>query len=409
MINKFYIGIIIVIIIIFYNVNQSSSKKTITNLIENYTNIKFINSKKSNNDNDYNIIVHNDNMFDKIALNGELGLAESYMDGDWDSNNLQKTMLELLLQEKILLEKIRKQSLNMIFMEIKTIIKSKLPNNTIESSAKNIALHYNVGNDLYKKMLGKHMQYTCAYFYKPNMSLDEAQYAKMELVAKKLNLKPNMKVIDIGCGFGSMAYHLANKYKVHVTGVTLSKEQVSYAHKYLSHPNVNIELKDYRHVKGKFDRVYSVGILEHIGRKNYQEYYDKCYELLKPNGIMFIHTIGRYNILDTKTRSNGFIQKYIFPEAELPNINNLTKVSTKWILHDFQNIGKSYVKTLQLWKKNIGDWSGLDKYDTRFRRMWFLYLDMCAAGFEEPDGMQLFQLVYTRKIDNTDNCHYIRN
>jgi cyclopropane-fatty-acyl-phospholipid synthase len=291
---------------------------------------------------------------------------------------------------------LKKNSFSFLLMEIKSRIKNISRNNTIESSAKNISFHYDIGNDLYNKMLGKHMQYTCAYFNKPNMTLDEAQYAKMELIAKKLDLKPGMKVLDIGCGFGSMANHLANKYKVHVVGVTLSKEQKIYADKNFSNKNVNILVQDYRLVEGKFDRVYSVGMFEHVGRKNYKEYYDKCYDLLKDDGIMLIHSIST---TQRKWNHNTFVGKYIFPEFELPHLKDLVgKFSDKWNIEDLQNFGLSYAKTLRAWNKNIDDWSGLEKYDTKFRRMWKMYLLGCASTFQNRKT-GLWQIIYTK--DNT--------
>tara|TARA_A100001011_G_C14179287_1_gene786080 strand:- start:18 stop:1187 length:1170 start_codon:yes stop_codon:yes gene_type:complete len=387
----------------------STPDKFITNLVEQNTNIKLHtrNKRTSKKSKNKDIIVNNKRMFEKIASNGELGLADSYIDGDWDSDNLEKTIYELLSKLELLKTKIKKQSLNFIFMEIKAQIKNRIQNNSIKSSKRNISHHYDIGNDLYEKMLGKHMQYTCAYFNKPNMTLDQAQYAKMQLIAKKLDLKPNMKVLDIGCGFGSMAQHLAKHHDVYVIGVTLSKEQKSYADQHFSHPKVTIELKDYRNVRGQFDRVYSVGMFEHVGRKRYKEYYDKCYELLKPDGIMLIHTIG------TKTRRwshNTFINKYIFPEAELPHIENLThSFVDKWHLEDWQNMGLSYAKTLRAWHANIGDWSGLDDYDERFRRMWNFYLLGCAATFQCRYTL-LWQIVYTKRNSNRiDDCHHIRN
>jgi cyclopropane-fatty-acyl-phospholipid synthase len=393
--------------IIIYKIKQNTSEKFITKLVQDNTDILFSSEKNIINENDKTIIVNNSAMFDKIALNGEIGLAEAYMDGDWDTNNLEEILTELILKQDKLTQQIKNQSINFILMEIKSLLKNKIQSNTIESSSKNISFHYDIGNDLYKKMLDKNMQYTCAYFHKPNMTLDEAQYAKMELVAKKLDLKPNMRILDIGCGFGSFAQHLSNKYDVYVTGVTLSKEQKIYADKYCHHPKVTIELKDYRHVEGKFDRVFSVGCLEHIGRKNYHEYYDKCYELLKNDGIMFIHTIG------TNIRGftlNPFISKYIFPEAELPHIENLSqKFIDKWHLEDMQNIGLSYAKTLRCWHENIGDWSGLDNYDTKFKRMWDFYLLGCAAGFILKD-IFVWQLVYTKRNNKRqDDCYHIRN
>jgi len=409
MINKIKVFILLITLIIAKKIAVSSSDKFITNLIEQNTNIKLQARKKrtSKKRDSKDIVVNNKEMFVKIASNGELGLVESYINGDWDSDNLEKTISELISKLDFLKNQIKKQSLNFIFMEIKAVIKNRIQNNSIKSVKKNISHHYDIGNDLFQKMLGKHMQYTCAYFYKPNMTLDEAQYAKMELIAKKIDLKPNMKVLDIGCGFGSMAQHLAKHYNVYVIGVTLSKEQKKYADEYFSHPRVTIELKDYRHVTGNFDRVYSVGMFEQVGRKRYKEYYDKCYELLKPDGIMLIHTIGTNK---RKWNHNSFINKYIFPEGELPHIENLThSFVDKWHLEDWQNMGLSYAKTTKLWHTNIGDWSGLDNYDERFRRMWDFYLLGCVANFQSRN-VCLWQIVYTKRNSNrNDDCHHIRN
>ena len=172
------------------------------------------------------IIVNNDDFFSKSMTKGELGMGESYMDGDWDSPNLEKTLRELLMNQSKLEKHI--YSLEFILLGLNEYIATYLPSNTLESSKDNISLHYDVGNNLYSKMLGKHMQYTCAYYHKDDLTLDEAQYAKMELIAKKLRLEEGLTVLDFGCGFGSLANHLATKYKVHVVGVTLSKEQVKY-------------------------------------------------------------------------------------------------------------------------------------------------------------------------------------
>ena len=400
---------LLITLIITKKTVASSPEKFITNLVEQNTNIKLQTQKKRTykKRDSKDIVVNNKRIFEKIASNGEVGLADSYIDGDWDSDNLEKTIYELLSKSEILTNQIKKQSLNFMFMEIKTMIKNKIQNNSIKSSKRNISHHYDIGNDLYEKMLGKYMQYTCAYFNKPKMTLDQAQYAKMNLIAKKLDLKPNMRVLDIGCGFGSMAQHLANHYNVYVIGVTLSKEQKFYADQYFPHPKVTIELKDYRNVTGQFDRIYSVGMFEHVGRKRYKEYYDKCYELLKSDGIMLIHTIGT-NI--RKWSHNSFINKYIFPEGELPHIENLThSFIDKWHLEDWQNMGLSYAKTLRAWHANIGDWSELDDYDERFRRMWNFYLLGCAANFQSR-RICLWQIVYTKRNSNrNDDCHYIRS
>ena len=404
------IVISVVLLFIIYKMFFINSEKFIKDLIEKNTPLRIIYendiNKSIENDDKNNIIVINPQMFEKIALNGEIGLSESYMNGDWHTKNLEYIVSTLLKKQDVLVKSLKSHSLNFIFMEIKAYLKNCFNTNTIQSSKKNIEHHYDIGNDLYSKMLGKHMQYTCAYFNKPNMTLDEAQYEKMELIAKKLDLKQGMEVLDIGCGFGSLAKHLAEKYKVNVIGVTLSKEQKKYSDEFFSDKNVTIMIKDYRHVQGKFDRVYSVGMFEHVGRKNYKEYYDKCYELLKDDGIMLLHTIST---TQRNWNHNTFVGKYIFPEFELPHIENLTqKFTDKWHMEDWQNFGLSYAKTLRAWKTDIGDWSKLEKYDKNFRRMWDMYLLGCAASFQNR-VIGLWQIVYTKKNSSRlDDCHHIR-
>lgn len=190
-------------------------------------------------------------------------------------------------------------------------------------------------------------------------------------------------------------------------GCSLSEKQVEYANNNYKNSNLKILLEDYRNMKGKYYRVYSVGLCEHIGRINYNTYFNKCYQLLKNDGIMLLHTIG------TNSRvwhSNHFTQKYIFPEGELPHQSNLVgKFIEKWHLEDWQNFGLSYEKTLLAWRQNIGNWEGLDKYDEKFRRMWDIYLYGCAAVFHFRH-ICLWQIVYTKINSNRkDDLHYIRN
>ena len=405
-----FIVIAILILLIFYILSKKKNPKIfIKDLLFKTTGIKMVDKKNEEDAREFDIIINNNDFYNKVMRNGELGLGESYMDKDWDSHNLEKTLSILKQNEENILDKIKKNSMTLLinnsFIGLLDIFKLK---NTVDKSRENIKHHYDIGNDLYDKMLGKTMQYTCAYYNEPNISLDEAQTRKMTLIAKKLNLREGLEVLDIGCGFGAMAHFLATNYKVKVTGVTLSENQKKYADKNYAHPNVNIMLKDYRNVKGKFDRVYSVGILEHIGRKNYPEYYNKCYELLKEDGIMFIHTIST---IDREFYNNvSFINKYIFPEGELPHLSNFAQPHTdKWHLEDFQNIGLSYAQTLRDWHKNIGNWEGLEGYDETFRRMWDFYLLGCAGAFQVKH-IKLYQFVYTKKSKKyVKDLYYIRN
>jgi len=402
-VNYLYIVSALTLLLLSYiYCNNTNTFNSIKNLLEDNTDIDLIRDTDKPSKNT-TIIVNNDDFFNKSMTKGELGMAESYMDGDWTTPDLEKTLTELLINQ----EKLEKHifSIKYLVLGLNNYIATFLPNNTLDSVKDNVEHHYDIGNDLYSKMLGKHMQYTCAYYYKDDLTLDEAQYAKMELIAKKLNLKEGLTILDIGCGFGSLANHLATKYKVNVVGVTLSKEQIIYHEKHFKHPNVTIKYMDYRNVNvnDKFDRVYSIGMFEHVGNHNYKTYYDKCYDLLKDDGIMLIHTIGQ-----TVGKSSDFISTYIFPEGELPALPDLTKEYTnKWHLEDFQNFGLSYAKTLRAWNNNIGDWSDLDNYDTRFRRMWEYYLLGCASNFQRK-SIYLWQLVYTKRTNTDFDCYYIR-
>ena len=370
------------------------------NLLQENTDIELIRNTDKSTKNT-SIIVNSDNFFSRSIAKGGLGVGESYMDGDWDTPDLEGTLHNLIESESKLEAHI--YSLEFLLLGLNNYINTFLSSNTLETVKGNVEHHKDIGNDLYSKMLGEHMQYTCAYFYKDDLTLDEAQYAKMELIAKKLKLEEGLTILDLGCGFGALANHLSTKYKVNIVGVTLSKEQIKYHDTHFNNTNVSILYMDYRDVTGIFDRVYSVGLLEHIGKINYKTYYDKCYSLLKDDGIMLIHTISSCN-----ATSGEFITKYIFPEAELPELSDLTKSYTdQWILEDFQNFGLSYAKTLRAWKDNIGDWSGLDNYDTKFRRMWDYYLLGCAAAFQRKQ-IYLWQLVYTKKTNTTFEGYYIR-
>lgn len=385
----------------FYWVNQKEPKEIIEEIIQQNTDITM-------NEENSDIIVHNDSVYKKILAKGELGLAESYMDGDWSSENLGRFIKKILIHQDILEEKIKYKVPQLLYLNLKYKVSGLFNTNTILKSPVNIMKHYDIGNDLYVKMLGKTMQYTCAYYNEKNTDLDQAELNKMELIAKKLDLKPGMSVLDIGCGFGSMAYHLVTNYNVKVTGVTLSQKQVDFAKENYTHENLDISYKDYREVTGKYDRVYSVGIMEHIGSRNYKFYFDKCEELLEDEGVMLFHTMAIAK--PNKNQNKYFASTYIFPEGELPDINNITQAfNGDWRLEDFQNMGISYSKTFDAWKNNIGDWEGLDNYDIVFRRMWEYYLNLFAENFRCQNFL-LWQFVVTKKKYNRkEDCLFIRN
>jgi len=360
-------------------------KKTVEGLLEK-ADVK-INGKR-----DWDIQVHNPKLYARVLADGTLGLGKAYMDGWWDCKRLDKFIDKVLsarLDENV------KASASVFW----SLLWARMTNMQTKNKAKVVGeKHYDVGNDLYKAMLDKRMTYTCGY-WKDAKTLDEAQDAKLDLVCKKVKLKPGMKVLDIGCGWGSFAKYVAEKYKVKVVGITISKEQVKLAKELCKGLDVEIRLQDYRDVNERFDAIISLGMFEHVGYKNYKEYMKVVHRCLKDDGLFLLHTIaGNTSVVST----NPWIGKYIFPNSMLPSAVQITK-STEglFILQDWQNLGSDYDKTLMAWHSNfVKAWPKLKKnYNERFYRMWTYYLLTCAGTFR-TDSLaqnQLWQIVYSKK------------
>lgn len=402
----FILFLVIFIILYISNIN---SENLIKNILTNNTKLQIINNKTStiSTNNNPDIIVNNNNFYTKLLKHGEIGLGESYVDKDWDSNNLEETLYNLIINQKKIENAIIKNSPNLIIKKLLDIPSDIF---STDNTKNDIKFHYDIGNKLYENMLGKSMLYSCAYFYKQGLSLDEAQYAKLDLIAKKLNLKEGMRVLDIGCGFGTAAIYLSKKFNVNILGISLSKEQINYFNSIYTGTQVQVIYKDYRELtrehNNSYDCIYSIGMFEHIGINNHIDYYNKCFKLLKTNGTMLIHTIVSNKRLYSH---NSWITKYIFPGAELPHISDFTKKYTdNWLLQDLQCIGKSYSKTLLAWKKNINDSSVFNNYDDKFKRTWNYYLLLCSAAFRARE-ITVFQLVYFKKDTQIkDDPYYIR-
>jgi cyclopropane-fatty-acyl-phospholipid synthase len=256
---------------------------------------------------------------------------------------------------------------------------------------------YNLGNDIYRAMLDKNMQYTCGY-WKSAKNLEEAQLAKMELIAQKLKLEPGMTVLDIGCGFGTLAYYLASKHRVKVVGCSISKEQTKFGQDLCANlPSVEFKLCDYRDLEGQYDRIVSVGMFEHVGRYNYKEFFGVVHKCLKPDGIFLLHTIG--NNSPWMATVSLWIHKYIFPNGSIPYPKEICEASEdQWIIEDWHNFGLDYSKTLKAWDENFEKaWPTLQaKYGDRFYRMWKLYLSLSQAVFLTR-SWQLWQIVFTKE------------
>eukprot|EP00439_Symbiodinium_sp_Y106_P055956 s2049_g7.t2 len=351
-----------------------------------------------------------DTVLRRVLFGGGLALGESYMDGDWEKDNVERLVYELLRIEDLTKE-LGARELPLLGTIVLGALKGKLlelPGQSVEGAKNNIGKTYDVETiKIYEEMLDSNMQYSCGYFYKPDMTLDDAQFAKMELIARKLDLKPGMKLLEIGFGFGSLAYHLASRYDVHIKACTLSQAQMDWAKEHYGHPNIEFMYADYRDVQGKFDRVYSVGMFEHVGRASFATYFDKVYDALADDGIFLLHTLGWAK--RGEWNHNGFVGKYIFPGGELPTLYLLTEeFSDRWHLEDFQSFGKSYVQTMRTWLDNLKTWNNMDEFDTRFKRMWEYYLSCCTAAFEKR-RIKVWQFVYTKQLSpRLSDCYHIR-
>ncbi|MBW3004813.1 cyclopropane fatty acyl phospholipid synthase [Candidatus Woesearchaeota archaeon] len=333
----------------------------------------------------WDIQVHNPKFYTRVLGGGSLALGESYMDGWWDCRALDQFFYRLLKSKLDTKVKDWKQ--------VFSVLKAKILNLQSKSRAYVVGRrHYDLGNDLYKHMLDKRMVYSCGYWERAK-TLDKAQEAKLDLICKKLELKKGMKILDIGCGWGSLAKFAAEKYKVKVVGVTVSKEQVKLARKMCRGLPVEIRLQDYRKVNETFDRIVSVGMFEHVGYKNYRTYMKVVNRCLKPDGLFLLHTIGRNT---ASTTVDPWISKYIFPNSMLPSAKQITKASEGiFMLEDWHSFGPNYDKTLMAWHNNfVKNWHKLN-YDKRFYRMWKYYLLACAGSFRAR-STQLWQIVFSK-------------
>ena len=342
-----------------------------------------------NGDNPWDIKINNEKFYDRALAGGSIGLGETYMDKWWDCERLDEFFFRVL---KANLENEIKRNPKVIAESFLTKIFNR---QTQSHSFTNAQKHYDIGNDLFSKMLDKRLVYTCAY-WKNATTLDEAQENKLDLVCRKLGLQEGMNVADIGCGWGPFAKFAAEKYKVNVTAITVSKEQVELGKKLCAGLPVEIKLMDYRDLKGKFDRIASIGCMEHIGQKNHREFIEVANRCLPDDGLFLLHTIGNSV---TRTHPDPWLAKYIFPNYLVPSIRHIAKaIEGIFVMEDWQNIGTDYVKTLMAWHENfINSYEDLkDKYDERFYRMWNYYLLLSAGSFKSKRNL-LWQVVLAKK------------
>jgi len=331
----------------------------------------------------------------KLALNPDLNFAEAYMRGEIQIENA--SLLEFL---NMTFENIGRGEINFSGYTIKKIFHlwRFLTNYNLPGRSKrNVRHHYDIGEELYDLFLDKkHRQYSCAYFTKNNESLEEAQQNKINHIIKKLNLKPEHKVLDIGCGWGGMAFEIAQQSQCEVTGISLSENQIKYCKEKAKELNldnqVRFELLDYRSVNSKFDRIVSVGAFEHFGKKFYKTFFKKIKNIMNDDGICLLHTIGS---VDEPGPSQPFIQKYIFPGGIVPSLSEIiTPIEkTGLVLSDCETLIHHYDKTLKAWLDRFMKNKEKAKYlhNKEFVRMWEFYLASCSAGFKFRD-LVVYQL-----------------
>lgn len=351
-----------------------------------------------NGDRPWDIRVYDPSFLSRALSSGApLAFAEAYMDGLWDCERIDEMMTRVL--QAHLEKKLRKfGTLELLKAYLSaSVINKQDPNRAFRVGE----VHYDIGNDLYRRMLDSRMIYSCGYW--PNASnLEEAQYQKLDLICRKLKLEPGMTLLDIGCGWGGLAEFAARHYGAHVTGITISKEQQKLAQKHCEGLPVEIKLIDYRALEGQFDRIVSVGMFEHVGHKNYRTYFEAVTHLLADEGLFLLHTIG------TDRQQNGvdpFIEKYIFPNGEIPCRRLINDSSLGLLrLEDWHNFGPDYDRTLMAWWENFEKaWPELEgEYGKgNFYRMWKYYLLSCAAYFRSREG-QLWQIVYSKADSNRE-------
>jgi len=344
----------------------------------------------------HDIVVHDRRFYGRVARDCSLGLGESYMDGWWDCPAIDQMIARI--HRANLPESIRKN-----WKYIAAVLKARVLN--LQSSKRAFEIgerHYDIGNDLYRAMLDRRMVYSCAY-WNDATTLDAAQEAKLDLVCRKLGLRPGMRVLDLGCGWGSFAKYAAEKYGAEVTGYSVSKEQIALGRELCAGLPVELHLDDYRNARGRFDAVLSIGFMEHVGYKNYRAYMEVVDRCLARGGVSLLHTIGGAT---SEKICDPWTNRYIFPNGQIPSLAQLsTAMEGLFVADDVHNIGPHYDPTLMAWHARFtAAWPELRAhYDERFSRMWTYYLLMSAAAFRAR-YLHVFQIVMSRSDAPRPDC-----
>ncbi len=345
--------------------------------------------------------ISNSAILRRLVMNPELALGESYMNGGLkiEGDDLHG-LLEVILRNLNDPERIWWQDLR---LSSRALMRRFLQNNVSGLSRRNVAHHYDLSGELYELFLDADRQYSCAYFRSSEDSLEQAQDQKKHHIARKLNLRPGLKVLDIGCGWGGMALTLARNYGVRVLGITLSEEQLAVARERAAAENledrVEFRLTDYRDLTGSFDRIVSVGMFEHVGLRHFDPYFKAVRDLLAPDGVALIHSIG---LSERPDATNAWIAKYIFPGGYIPSLSEMAAAVERqnlWI-SDVETLRLHYAETLRHWFDRFveNEERVREIYDERFVRMWKFYLVACEQTFRFRRQC-VFQFQITKDIE----------
>ncbi len=342
-----------------------------------------------NGNNRWDIQVHDNRFYKRAVGEAELGIGESYMDGWWDCDEIDTLICKLLrsgLQDAV------KRNWSILWPIALAAVFNR---QNKRRAQKDVGGHYSLGNDLFQKMLDPLMLYTCGYWNNA-ASLEQAQINKLELICRKLELKPGMRVLDIGCGWGGFGKYAAQNHGVSVVGVTVSKEQMALGQELCQGLPVEFLLSDFRQLNERFDRVVAIGMIEHIGYKNYRTFMKVVHRCLDDDGLFLLHTIGE---IRSVTVTDPWTEKYIFPGSMLPSTKQLGQATENlFVMEDWHNFGADYDKTLMAWYANFErSWDSIKRnYDDRFFRMWKYFLLSTAGSFRARRN-QLWQIVFSKR------------
>jgi len=355
-----------------------------------------------------NVSVNNMSFFKRCVLYGDIGFGEGYVDGDWDTDSITNVIKWFILNvdNAPAVSGSSAQSTILNTFKFINLHDHSRKENNVKGSRKNISAHYDLNNDFFATFLDATMTYSSAYFKEEGMTLEQAQLSKYDRLCKQLKLKPSDHVLEIGSGWGGNAIYMAKHYGCKVTTITISEEQYKLATQRVEKENlgdkVNVLIQDYRHLKGQFDKIVSIEMLEAVGANFYDTYFKKCRELLKQDGILALQVI---TCPDSRFESmkNGvdWIQKHIFPGSLLPSVGVINKSinhTGNLTLLDLKDLGLHYAKTLSIWRdqfnKNLPEINNLG-FDNAFVRKWNYYLCYCEAAFEMRN-INVMQMVYAR-------------